>query len=223
VNWDDATRERLETALNECEVVGVRLDPAGGHVDVLLHVIALPEAGPLVTDGRRIMRLERPAELRFLLRRDRIDEPLATQPAVPLADESAVEDFFESLSWGGSIYGWHFFDDPGLTSDWPANLSLTVAVRPDGGTHSFYWFNECGIQGDGDAETFCIEGTITFDDLAILDAEAREMPIETFIADGVRHWDALYAHDDRLSVDAQRESQVGAPTWRNWARPTDVL
>lgn len=66
-------------------------------------------------------------------------------------------------------------------------------------------------------ESFCIEGTITFDDLVVLDADAREIPIDMFIADGVRQWDALYAHDERLSVDAQRESQQEAPKWRAWA------
>ncbi len=217
MDWDDASRERLETALNESDVVGIRLDPAGAHVDVLLHVIALPESGPLTNDGRRIMRLTRPAELRFLLRRDPVDEQAATQPAIPLADEAAVEDFFDSLAWGGSIYGWRFFDEPGLTRDWPSDPSLLISVRPDGGEHSFYWFNECGVEGDGEAEAFCIEGVITFDDLAVLDAEEREIPIDTFIADGIRQWDALYTHDERLSVEAQRESQVGAPKWRKWS------
>jgi hypothetical protein len=35
MEWDDATRERLEVALNESDVVGVRLDPARAYVDVL--------------------------------------------------------------------------------------------------------------------------------------------------------------------------------------------
>ncbi len=217
VEWDDGSRERLETALNESDVVGIRLDPADRHADVLLHVIALPESGPLTKDGRRIMRLTRPAELRFLLRRDPVGAQAATQPAIPLADEAAVEDFFDSLAWGGSIYGWRFFDEPGLTSDWPPDPSLRVSVRADGGAHSFYWFNECGVERDGDTEAFCIEGTITFDDLVVLDAAGREIPIETFIAHGLRQWDALYAHDERLSVEAQREAQQGAPKWRKWA------
>ena len=217
MEWDDVTRERLEVALNESDVVGVRLDPARAYVDVLLHVIALPESGPLMKDGRRIMRLKRPAELRFLLRRDPIGEQAATQPAIPLADEAAVETFFDSLAWGGSIYGRRFFDEPGLTRDWPADPSLRIPVRTEGGAHSFYWFNECGVERDGETQAFCIEGTVTFDDLLVLDAEAREIPIETFIADGVRQWDALYAHDERLSVDAQRAAHQGAPKWRRWA------
>lgn len=219
MDWDDATRERLETALNESDVVGIRLDPAGRHVDVLLHVIALPESGPLTKDGRRIMRLTRPpAALRFLLRRNLAGEQAATEPAIPLADEAAVEDFFDSLAWGDSIYGWRFFDDPGLTSDWPTDPSLRISVRADAGAHSFYWFNECGVVGrDGETAAFCIEGTVTFEDAVILDAEEREIPIETFIADGVRQWDALYAHDERVSAEAQRESQNCAPRWRKWA------
>lgn len=216
MDWD-ANRDRLETALNETDVVGVRLDPSGAHVDVLLHVIALPESGPLTKDGRRIMRLTRPAELQFLLRRDPVGEQPVTQPSIPLADEPAVEDFFDSLAWGGSIYGWRFFDDAGLTNDWPADPSLRISVRTDGGAHSFYWFNECGVESDGETVAFCIEGTVTFDDVVVLDAAGREVPIETFIADGVRQWDALYAHDERLSVDAQHEAQQGALKWRKWA------
>jgi len=79
------------------------------------------------------------------------------------------------------------------------------------------WFNECGVERDGEREAFCIEGTVTFDDLVVFDAEERAIPIETVIADGLRQWDALYAHDERLSVDAQRESQNRAPKWRKWA------
>jgi hypothetical protein len=63
-------------------------------------------------DGRRIMRLNRPAELRFLPRRDPLGEQAATQPAIPLADEAAGENLFDSLAWGGSIYGWRFFESP---------------------------------------------------------------------------------------------------------------
>lgn len=60
MEWDDTTRERLEAALNDSDVVGVWLYPTGAHVDVLLHVIALPESGLLAKDGRRIMQLMRP-------------------------------------------------------------------------------------------------------------------------------------------------------------------
>lgn len=116
-------------------------------------------------DGQRIKRLMRPVELRFILRLDPIGEQSATQPAIPLADEAAVENFFDSLAWGGSIYGWRFFDEPGLTGDWPAGPSLRASVGSRDGAHSFYWFNECGVERDGETEGFCIEGTVTFEDV----------------------------------------------------------
>ena len=47
------------------------------------------------------MRLMRPAEMRFLLRRDPVGEQAATQPVITLTDEAAVEGFFDSLAWGG--------------------------------------------------------------------------------------------------------------------------
>jgi hypothetical protein len=151
------------------------------------------------------------------LRRDPIGQGVATQPAIPLADAAAVERFFDSLAWGGSIYGWRFFDAPELTSDWPPDLSLRIEVRDDVAPHSFYWFNECGVEEGGETTTFCIEGTVTFDDLVVFDAAGEEVPIDTFIADGARQWDALYARDVRLSVDAQRASQQDAARWRKWA------
>jgi hypothetical protein len=45
VQWDKETREGIETALNEGDVLGIQLDPAGAWCDVLVHVLALPEAG----------------------------------------------------------------------------------------------------------------------------------------------------------------------------------
>lgn len=162
-------------------------------------------------------RLTAPSELRFLLRSDRVGEQLSDSPAVPLADLAAVESLFDSLARGGSIYGWRFFDDPELTSDWPVEASLAVQVRDTSARLTFYWFNECGVEHDGATATYCIEGTVAFDDLLVLDASGSEIPTETFIADGVRQWDALYVHDERLTVDAQREAQQGAPKWRKWA------
>lgn len=37
---------------------------------------------------------------------------------------ATVDRFFDSLAWGGSMYGWRFFDEPQLTEDWPRDPSL---------------------------------------------------------------------------------------------------
>lgn len=85
------------------------------------------------------------------------------------------------------------------------------------GAHSFYWFNECDRDHDGQFQSLCIEGTVTFDDLLVLRADGSPIPIEEFIADSQRYWAALHAGDERLSVRAQRTAQAGTPKWRSRA------
>lgn len=48
----------------------------------------------------------------MLLRHDR-SATEGYRPALPLSDLDEVEAFIATLSWGGSIYGWKFFDDQG--------------------------------------------------------------------------------------------------------------
>jgi hypothetical protein len=93
-------------------------------------------------------------------------------PVIPLSGLDVVEDFFASLSWSGAMYGWKFLDDPSLTRDWPARPSLTVEVRPGTASHSLSWFNECGrTEGDTSA-SYLIEGTVTFENLQVMRADA---------------------------------------------------
>jgi hypothetical protein len=219
VQWDEEKRGDVEVSLNEADVLGIRLDPAGAWCDLLLHVLALPETGPLDPDARRILRLTLPAQLRVLLRTDQTGSA-GYGPVIPLADLDAVEDFFASLSWSGSMYGWKFLDNPSLTHDWPIQPSLTVAVRPGAGSHSLYWFNECGREEGGTNVAYCIEGTVTFEDLEILRADATPQPLDEFIVGGRHYWQALHSRDARLSVEAQRAAQNGTPSWRSYVRNT---
>lgn len=70
VDWSDDNRERLEVALTESDVVGVRLSAIEGEaVDVLLHVLALPESGPVENDPRRMLRFCGVDDVSVLLRR----------------------------------------------------------------------------------------------------------------------------------------------------------
>lgn len=221
VRWDEEMRVAVEVALNEADVLGVRLGACGAWCDVLLHVVALPAGGPLGPDARRILRLAWPAQLRVVLRADRPGQG-GYGPVIPLAGLGAVEAFFASLSWSGSMYGWKFLDDPSLTHDWPARPSLAVDVRPGGGSHSLYWFSECGREEGGTTVAYCIEGTVTFEDLEVLRAGAAPQPLEEFIAEGHRYWEALHRGDARLSAAAQRAAQDGTPSWRRQARNTGM-
>lgn len=171
MDWSDDNRERLEVALTEADVVGVRLSVnEGGAVDVLLHVLALPESGPMENDPRRILRFCGVADVSVLLRRVTRD---GNGPPIELAGLDAVEEFFESLVTGDSLYGWRYFDEPSLTEDWPEQPSLRLTLDANPAPHQFYWFNECGRHEQGELRSYCIEGTIGFRDLEVLDAEGH--------------------------------------------------
>lgn len=212
MRWDEETKECVNVALNEAEVFGLRLEATGAWCDLLLHVVALPEEGPIDPDRRRILRLRAPGHLSVLLRHDQT----ATSgygDALPLANLDEVEAFFAGLTRSDAMYGWSFLDDPDRTADWPDEPSLLVEVREAGAAHSLFWFTECGR----DDVAYCLEGTVTFDDLEVLRADETPVPLDEFIGDGARYWQALHERDDRLSGDAQTAAQTGTPTWRPYA------
>jgi hypothetical protein len=216
VNWDEGTRDDIDVALNEADVLGIRLEESGDWCELLLHVLALPEVGPLDPNARRIVRLTAPGQVQVMLRRDLFGDGYG--PVIPLADMDAVEEFFASLSWAGSMYGWKFLDDSSLTSDWPEHPSLTVNVRPGTAARSLFWFNECGRDEGAMKVAYLIEGTITFDNLEVMRADSSPVPLPEFTSNGRRYWEALHGHDERLSVEAQRAARAGTPSWRSYTR-----
>jgi hypothetical protein len=217
VRWDEDTRAGVDVALNEADVLGIRLEPSGAWCELLVHVLALQESGPIDPAARRILRLASPARVRVLLR------PLQPRPdkrglVIPLEGLDAVEDFFASLSWSDSMYGWAFLDVPSLTSSWPDRPSLTIDLRPAPGSHTLFWFSECGREEHGGPAAYCIEGTVAFEDLQVLRADETPQPLDQFIADADRYWKALHGRDERLSVTAQRAAQSETPSWRSFTR-----
>ena len=198
----------LEVALDEATVVGLRDEPDGA-VAVLLHVLALPVAGPPDPDTRRALVLLGVSRVRVLLRRD-VPGQVDYGPALPLADLAAVEAFFASLTRTGDLYGGEYLDAPDLCADWPPEVSLDVTSGPAGaGTRSLYWFNECAA-GD---ETFCVEGVMEFADVIVRRADGTPLPVAEFVADGRRWWQAFRTGDPRVSAEAQRALPL-SPPWR---------
>ena len=212
MNWDERGRERLEIALTEADVLGVRsLDDAS--VALLLDISALPAIGPIDQDPRRKLVFHGVSELRILLRSVTVD---GNGPAIPLRDLDAVEDFFESLAIGGSMYGWRYFDDPELTQDWPTTPSLVVPMSATSPPHTFYWFNECSRVVNGDLRSYCIEGTVVFTDLTMQRADGTDQAVDDFADEGVRWWQAFNDHDARVSVEAQQAWAAARSSWRRW-------
>ncbi|GIE89606.1 hypothetical protein Areg01_74880 [Actinoplanes regularis] len=207
VVWDEQTRTGLETALNEAEVVGLRLNSSDQTCELLLHVCAQPERATGDPDPRRVLRLLRATRIRVLLREDRLGD---YGPAIPLADLDDVESFFRSIGGWDAMYGWEYLDRPSRTDDWPEEPSLTVDLRPGPASHSLFWFTECWKPGDD--TRLCIEGTVDFEDLEITYADRTAEPLEQFIAEGRLWWDVLFGrtkHPPQVQV-----TSAEAPSWR---------
>lgn len=209
---DRNERERLEAALNEATVCGLR-SPRSGEVRVLLEVSALPETGPIDPDPRQELVFHGVTGLDVVLRRTTID---GDGPAIALADLEEADAFLGSLACGGPMHGWRFIDAPELTSDWPAAPSLSTRLAAAPAPHTFYWFNECARHANGSTDSFCIEGTITFEDLGVLRADGEVQALTDFIDDRVRWWTAFNEGDPRVSVDAQSTAQSPGRVWRDW-------
>jgi len=88
VVWDEQVRTGLEVALNEAEVVGLRIASSDSACELLVHVGAQPEPGAKDADPRRVLRLLGATRIRVLLREDRQDGygPRALRIAGRLAD-----------------------------------------------------------------------------------------------------------------------------------------
>lgn len=220
MRWDDELHGRLEMALNESTVQGLRLVDDTNVVDVLLDVHALPRTGPVDPDRRRVLRCRGTSEVRVLLRPDQPDD---NTTVLELADFGAVEEFFKRVSLPGSMYGWEFIDDPALTDHWPESPSLTLALGTHEANHTFFWFNECLCGSGDDTLSYCIEGTVSFDELEVLRADGTPVALPTFIDDGVRWWDGLRSGDERLNTDAQRAIEQHGVGWRSSSRGMYVV
>lgn len=187
MTWDEQIRTGLESALNEAEVVGLRLASSDSACELLLHVCAQPESLASDPDPRRVLRLQGVTRIRVLLREDREN---GYGPAIPLAGLDDVESFFMSIDGWDAMYGWEFLDRPSRLDDWPKEPSLTVDLRSGPALHSLFWFTECRVPGH---ETpYCIEGAVDFDDLEVAYAGGEAEPLEQFIAEGRRWWDVLF-------------------------------
>jgi hypothetical protein len=204
----------ISYALNEAEVAGLRMSDDHSRVDLLVHVLALPADGPIDSDARRIVALLRPSLIEVVLQ---IDRERTTTPVIPLSDIDAVHAFLSSMTWRHHMYGWRFLDGSAeARSKWPSPISLEIAIPGGGDEHCLYWFTECGRKsGDDEYESFFLQGMVTCAELEVHRANGDIEPFDEFIADADRYWTALFANDERLSVQAQDAAWEDAPRWRS--------
>jgi hypothetical protein len=221
VDWDQSLIDRLDRALNESTVCGLRYDVQRGEARLLVEVEALPAVGSIDRDPRRAIVLSSVESIEVTLRNDRIG---GYGPVLPLGSLDDLEQFFAGLSWAHPMYGWEFIDvsDPGPA--WQVEPSLLVRTGGGVAAHSLRWFTECGSAGGtGEPRSYVLQGVVWFAELRIERADGSGLPLERFLADGARWWKAFREGDSRLSVQGQREAASASLRWRPWSAAGSVI
>jgi hypothetical protein len=215
VEWGQELIDQLDLALNESQVCGLRFDAEAAEARLLIEVLALPVAGPIDRDPRRVLVLSGVPSIEVILRADRDG---ALGPVLPLESFDALDRFFASLGHADAMYGWSFIDRQSAGEVWNVRASLSAASsETQAAGHTLHWFTECGRPGSGeDWDRFLVQGVIRFDGLRIERADGRPVPLQEVLEDARRWWDAFERKDARLSADSQQEAQAGAASWRSW-------
>jgi len=221
VEWDQGLIDRLDLALNESTVCGLRYDAERGQARLLVEVEALPEVGSIDRDPRRAIVLSSVESIEVTVRRDRVG---GYGPVLPLGSLDDLEQFFAGLSWAHPMYGWEFVDvsDPGPA--WRVEPSLRVRHGGGVATHSLRWFTECSSAGGAsEPGSYVLQGVVWFAELRIERADGSSLPLEGFLADGARWWKAFRQGDSRLSVQGQREAASASLRWRQRSASSSVI
>jgi hypothetical protein len=222
VEWDRGLIDRLDLALNESTVCGLRYDAERGEARLLVEVEALPEVGPIDRDPRRFIVLSSVESIEVTVRSDRVD---GYGPVLPLGSLDDLEQFFAGLSWAHPMYGWEFVDVPDPGPAWQVEPSLRVKRGGGVAAHSLRWFTECGSTGrDGEpGSSFVLHGVVWFAELRVERADGSSVPIEQFLADGARWWKAFRGRDSRLSAQGQQAAASASLSWRDWPAPGSTI
>lgn len=61
---------------------------------------------------------------------------------------------------------------------------MSIDIRLCAASHSLYWFNECGRDEGETNVSYCIEGTVAFENLEVLRADTTPQPLHEFISEG---------------------------------------
>jgi hypothetical protein len=176
-------------------------------VSVLLTVLARDETGAETTDPRRTLRLSGVSRVVASYRAGTWDD--ATAGVLPL-DPDGLRELLRR-NGGTPIYGWEFIDQDDRTwPQWRQRLSLDLALGGSGGHHLTLFQDLQGLAH--------LDARVWFTDLSVLDGHGRGMDLDTFIEDGVRWWDAMYAGErsDLAPGIAAVRPQEPKPHW--WDR-----
>lgn len=179
-------QEELGVALNEATLVDVQIDPHSASAVITFAPLSLPEEGELPDEYTVQFRLGSVGRVVASLRGGSWDDPTAPITPFLLEELSLIVRSFNQLP----IYGWEFF---GTAETQLANLGARISLdwtsATGGSTYTLRLFQE--------GSNRFLDLLLWFDSLEIRDQAGKLIPIDTFIADGIRWWDALQKGDPR--------------------------
>ena len=220
MEWSQTLIDKLDAALNEATVCGLRYAPEAREARLFIENWGMPEDGPVDPDPRRVLIMSPVSSLAVWLRPGHTRQP---GDAITLDSFDALERFFQSLAWAHPMYGWSFVDDaePWDPITGQPSLGVTIAGRPR--AHTLRWFTECGRWQGSDGEPFLLAGVIEFSELDVRRADNSPIGAVRFAEDGARWWKAFRAHDERTGVDAQQQINAFTPHWRSQGQAGGIL
>jgi hypothetical protein len=186
---DESLASEIGVALNEATLLGAEYSPAMNAFGLTFSVLTLPDdTAPEPDDPRRQITLSGIGRLAGVLRTRHADPLSAVVKPFSVSDLLSVVESFG----GQAVYGWDFINgDDHSFSKWRHNLSVDHRPREGSLENRIFLFQE------GATDDRVLDLWIWFSDFIVRDAEGSTIPLDRFVADGKRWWEALYAHDPR--------------------------
>jgi hypothetical protein len=206
---DPSVLDGLDVALNEADLCDCRINERTGEVRLLFVVLTLPEEGPEPPDRRHLLSFTGVSRIVASLRKggaaDRPEEQGLVDRAEGGGEGAAgvvvplvLEDLPSTVRSFGCqpVYGWSFFDvtDPNRAA-WRSQPSIDFTVGQGRGEHSIDVFQ---VDPRPEEHGRRLDLRLEFDELKVLDARGRTVPLDEFVAGGRRWWAALRAGDPRV-------------------------
>lgn len=178
----------LSTALSEATCLGIDVDKESRTLRLELDVLTLPADGPPPDDCDVYLTLTGVSRVAASLRRQRWDD---LEPVVLPLELDGLHDAVNSFG-GGALHGWEFIDlDDNAWNQWRKLLSFDTTIGDDPASHMLEFSQEEGIDPRE------LDVRVWFDGLTVTDKQGGDIPLDDFIAGGVRWWKAHDLGDPR--------------------------
>lgn len=182
----------LNHALNEATVLGLDLDLEKRYVYVTISPIALLVDGSVPKDNRLLLAFENVGRIAASLTPGQTSKAMAFEP-------SKLAEKFDEFKYE-KIYGWEFINNgENLFKRWQEDKSFDLILLSNHDQQ-----NTMDLFQEDKYSSKSIDVRIWFEHFHIYDNELCPVEFETFISNGKRGWEKLYASGWTINEDDLR-------------------